>query len=263
VTSAPQNVSILTDISANIFALLILFLIIMLAARESAPAPHADTPEVIDVEKDLAGVERSPLSGDELFDLLYQRREASATTRIDLLGQAIDVVSAGQTEHFGSVELAAPRLRQLAAASGGAPAGVYVFSHRFYRGVVERLQALGWAWREVSVPEALRDSSPGISDRGWSAGFAQLIAQPSDRAQFRLKLAELLQSPSAPRDERSSQSSSSHQGSWAGATPSHSKTIVDRLTGWIRGALNAASILGGLGFIAWVELRRKRARAGR
>jgi hypothetical protein len=258
VNSAPQNVSILTDISANIFALLILFLIIMLAARESAPVPRTDTPEIIDVEKDLAGVERSPLGGDELFDLLYQRREASTTTRIDLLGQSIDIVSPGQTEHFGSVEFAAARLRQLAAASRGAPAGVYVFSHRFYRGLAESLEALGWSWREVSVPEALRDSDSGSSDHGWSAGFTRLIAQPSDRAQFRIKLAELLQSPSAPNKEQSGQALSDH-GSSGAAAPSYSQAFIDRLDRWWRGALNAASILGGLGFIAWVELRRKRA----
>ena len=255
-TSAPQNVSILTDISANIFALLILFLIIMLAARESAPAPRAAAPEIIDVEKDLAGVERSPLSGDELFDLLYQRRDASAATRIDLLGQSVDIVAAGQTEHFSSVELAAPRLKLLAAASDSAPAGVYVFSHRFYRGLAESLQALGWSWREVSVPEALRDSNLETSDRGWSAGFARLIAQASDRAQFRLKLAELLQSPSASNNEHSG------QGSRANAAPGYSQSIIDRIERWSRGALNAAAILGGLGFITWVELRRKRARSG-
>src|ERR1700682_2457147 len=104
VSSAPQNVSILTDISANIFALLILFLVIMLAARENSRPPRAEAVQVIDLEKEFASVERSPLSGDELFDLLYERREGPVTTRIDLLDQSIDVVSAGKTERFSSVE---------------------------------------------------------------------------------------------------------------------------------------------------------------
>ena len=251
--STPQNVSILTDISANIFALLILFLIIMLAARASSPSPRDEVAQVIDVEKEFAGLERSPLSGDELVDLLYERRDGAVTTRIDLLEQSI--VAAGKTERFSALENAAPRLRQLAAASNNAPAGVYVFSHRFYRGLAENLKTLSWTWREVSVPEALRDSGSGTTDHGWSAGFSRLIVQPSDRAQFRLELARLLQSPSTRNDEHLA------QGSWAAGAPSQMPpTITDRLARWSRGALNAISILSGLAFIAWVEMRRKRAR---
>jgi hypothetical protein len=255
VNSTPQNVSILTDISANIFALLILFLIILLAARESSPAPRPEAPRVVDIEKEFASVERSPLSGDELVDLLYERREGALTTGIDLLDQSIDVVSAGRTERFSSLENAASGLRQLAAASNRAPAGVYVFSHRFYRGLAENLKALGWTWREVSVPEALRDYSPETRGHGWSAGFSQLIAQPSDRTRFRLKLAELLQAASTRNNEHSS------QGSGAVASPSQlSPTIIDRFKRWLRGTLNAAAIFGGVGFIVWVEMRRNRAR---
>jgi hypothetical protein len=255
VNSTPQNVSILTDISANIFALLILFLIIMLAARESSPSPRTEAPEVIDLEKEFASVERSPLSGDELVDLLYERRAGAATTAIDLLEQSIDVVSGGKTEHFSSLENAAPRLRQLAAASNRLPAGVYVFSHRFYRGLAETLKALGWSWREVSVPEALRDSGPETRGRGWSTGFSRLIAQRSDRAQFRLELAKLLQSASTEHNEHSS------EGFGAVASPSQLlPSISDRFERWMRGTLNLTAIFGGVGFIIWVEMRRKRAR---
>jgi hypothetical protein len=42
VISVSHNISAMTDISANIFALLILILIIMLAARENTPAPVAE-----------------------------------------------------------------------------------------------------------------------------------------------------------------------------------------------------------------------------
>ena len=257
-SSAPQNVSIVTDTSANLFALLILFLIILLAARANSPSPRVEAPQVIDLEKELASVERSPLGGDALFDLLYERREGAVTTGIDLLGQSIDVVSAGKTEHFSSLENAAPRLRQLAAASNNAPAGVYVFNHRFYRGLAENLKALGWSWREVSVPEALRDSNPETRDHGWSAGFSRLIAQPSDRTQFRLKLAQLLQSPSVRDNKHFNQG-------WRGAAGSPSpllSTITGKLERWSQGALNAISIFGGLAFITWVEMRRKRARTG-
>jgi hypothetical protein len=80
-----HNISAMTDISANIFALLILILIIMLAARENSPTPRVQGPQVIDVEKDVAGVERSPLSSEEVIELLYERRERASSTKIDLL----------------------------------------------------------------------------------------------------------------------------------------------------------------------------------
>ena len=51
-----HNISAMTDISANIFALLILILIIMLAARENSPAPGAEGLQIIDLEKDVAAL---------------------------------------------------------------------------------------------------------------------------------------------------------------------------------------------------------------
>ena len=57
--SVSHNISAMTDISANIFALLILILLIMLAAHENAPAPGTEGLQIIDLEKDVAGVERA------------------------------------------------------------------------------------------------------------------------------------------------------------------------------------------------------------
>ena len=58
-------------VSANIFALLIFILIMMLAAQER-PVVRSESGLVVDIEKDLDGLERSPLGSDELFDLLKQ-----------------------------------------------------------------------------------------------------------------------------------------------------------------------------------------------
>jgi hypothetical protein len=257
VNPAPQSVSIVTDISANLFALLILFLIILLAAREGSPATRTEARRPVELERELKLVERSPLSGDELFDLLYERREQSVTTRIDLLDQAIEVVSGRKGERFSSLQDAAPRLAEVAATSSHNTAGVYVFDHRFYRELTERLKALDWTWHEVSVPEALRDTEPQGSARGWSAGFAQLIAQPSDRAQFRARLAQLLQSASARRNDPFDRS-------WQGDASFPSQLLppaFDYLGRWWQAGLNTASILGGLAFVIWIERRHKRARS--
>ena len=251
--SVSHNISATTDISANIFALLILILLIMLAARESSPAPRAEGQPVIDLEEDVASVERSPLSSDELIDLLYERRERASSAKIDLLEKEIAICFAGKTEHFGAAEDAVSRLRQIG--SAGSPVGVYVFSHRFYRSMSDSLTTLGWAWREISIPQALRDSASG--PQGWSASFSELIAHSSNRSQFRADLARLLQSVTL--NERSNQSS--HERAVAAQRP---QTMFRQLAWWLRTALNAMSILGGFFFVAWVEIiYTKRMGAGR
>jgi hypothetical protein len=253
VITVSHNISAMTDISANIFALLILILIIMLAARESSPAPRPEGLQIIDLEKDIASVERSPLSSEELIELLYERRERASSTKIDLLEQEIVVSFGGKTEHFGTIENAVSRLRQIA--SVGSPAGVYVFSHRFYRKISDGLNTFGWPWREISIPQALRASAGG--PQGWSAGFSELIAHASDRSQFRADLARLLRS--------ASQNEHLNQG-WheRGVAAQRPEIMINQLGRWLRTALNAISLLGGLIFVACVEIiRTKRVTGGR
>jgi hypothetical protein len=248
VNSAPHNISALTDISANIFALLIFILIIMLAAQARAPLARPEAG--VDIETDISGIERVPLSSDDLFDLLYDRGEGAAAVKIDLFNRGIDVSFNGKSESFRSVESAVPRLRQIAA-SAGVPVGLYVFSHHFYRDLTRNLQSFGRPWREVSVPQALRDFRAARRGQGWSAGFSELISRPSNRAQFRAELARLLQSSSA--DKSASQSSPG-----GGGVSEWPEAIIDSVARWLRAALNAISVLGGLVFVSWVELRRNR-----
>jgi hypothetical protein len=251
VNPTPHNISAITDISANIFALLIFILIIMLAAGGHAPASRADAPQMIDVAKDIAGVERAPLGSDELFDLLYDRGEGTASVKIDLFDRGIAVIFGGEAEHFASIENAVPRLRQIAAAARR-PIGVYVFGHHFYRSVTDKFKAFGLQWREVSVPQALRDFRTAQNGQGWSEGFSQLIARPSNRTRFRVELAHLLQSSST--DEKAGQN-------WlrGGAVSSQpQETTIDSLMRWSRTAANAIAIFGGLAFVGWIEMRRSR-----
>ena len=253
--SVSHNISAMTDISANIFALLILILIIMLAARENSSAPGARTLQVVDLEKDLASVERAPLGSDDLIELLYERRERASSIKIDLLEREIVISFAGKTEHFGKGENAVSRLKQIASASVS-PVGVYVFSHRFYHSISDCLTTLGWPWREISIPQALRASSAG-GPQGWSAGFSELIAHSSDRSQFRASLARLLQS--ASQTEHSNQSW--HERGNAAQRP---ETMIGQLVRWLRTALQAIPLLGGFIFVACVEIIRvKRMTGGR
>jgi hypothetical protein len=126
---------------------------------------------------------------------------------------------------------------------------VYVFSHQFYRNVTDNLKVFGWSWRELSVPQALRDVRAGRTGQNWSAGFSDLIARPSDRGQFRIELARLLQSSADGNLSESLHGGGAISGHWP-------DTIVDKIVRWSQTGLNAIALFGGLIFVTWVEMRR-------
>ena len=135
---------------------------------------------------------------------------------------------------------------------GSRPIGVYVFGHHFYRNLTDNLKAFGLQWRELSVPQALRDFRTQRNGQGWSEGFSRLIMQPSNRARFRAELARLLQSSSV--DEKAGQS-------WfrdGGGSSQPPETIIDSVRRWSRAVANAVAIFGGLIFVSWAEMRRGR-----
>ncbi len=250
--SPPQNISAMTDISANIFSVLILILIILLAARARGDLPEAEPLPDISIENDLAGIARTPLASEDLFDLLYERNEKTRSIKIDLRGTAIDIVANGKSEHFNSADDAGFRLRLLATASNHAALGIYVFDNRFYRAVADTLNAIGWAWREVSVPQALRSAPIGKDGESWSAGFSQLITGSIGRARFRAELAQLLEASSARDGSRGGA-----RGAPAAANSSP-LTIVQRFWRWTSAALKTVLILAGFVFVVWVEFRHRR-----
>ena len=126
---------------------------------------------------------------------------------------------------------------------------VYVISYNFYRMVSDSLKVVGRSWRELSVPQALRDVRAGRAGQSWSAGFSELIARPSNRGQFRIELARLLQSSADGNLSESRHGGGAASGHWR-------DTIVDNLVRWSRTVLNAIALFGGLIFVTWVEMRR-------
>ena len=147
-------------------------------------------------------------------------------------------------------EKAVLRIAQFVAASDRLPVAVYVFDHRFYRRVTDALKSAGWVWRELSVPQALRESAPGTKGQSWSRGFQQLIVRPSDRTLFRTEIARLLQSGSVDTPFVAGSSERSRLQS--------PETIIERLVQWWRSLLQALTIVIGLFFVAWVEIVRPR-----
>jgi len=246
------DITVVTDISANIFAVFILILII-LVARGQTSVPQVP-PTVIDVDDDLASVERTLLRPAALVELFYDRRTAADVTAIDLFDDRIEITIGHATQRVTAAAMHEMLHRPPASAT---PIGLYVFGPRWYRAVTESLAASGQAWREVSVPAALRRSDR--AGQGWSPGFTELIARPLDLATFRVELAKLLASPSPADRARGAGGAVSLRGA-APAAPIPPTDLLERLAQVGRFFLHAMAVVGGLVLVAAVEQSTIRAR---
>ena len=180
----------LADISANIFAALILVLIIVIASgqfhRPATPPPPGET--TIDLSRDLRTVTRPVLSPATMVEVLSTRAKPGPTINIEVTQRGISLALGGVEESIplepNQLEPTLARLRSNRATA----VQVLVFDNANYAAVPALLQRLGLlAWNELSVPAALHGR-----DGGWSEGFRALIGRSFDTANFRTMLARLL-----------------------------------------------------------------------
>jgi hypothetical protein len=247
------NIGILTDISANIFAMLILVLLSLLLERQQRLQAGQGAPAAVDLEKDRMGIDRAPLTAGEMVDLLYGRQQGPGPIRVDLFDHGIEVISASGSEYISTKDGVRQHFSKLTETSGQT-VNLYVFGHEFYRSVTEALAGAGRNWREISVPQALRQSEHGTARHGWSANFMDLMRRSLDRAHFRTELARLLASPGP--------SSSQTKGLGEKTAPSFigDDSVIPRLASLLRGIAAAAAIVAGLAFVLWVETHKGRAK---
>jgi hypothetical protein len=246
------DITVVTDISANIFAVFLLIMILLLALRERSPPPPP--PAVLDVVADLNGVERAPLRPAEMVGLLYGRRKDAGVISIDLLADRIEIAIGGRTEQLSGSREIRDRLRRLAATGEAEPIGIYVFSHRWYATVTDALPPR--AFREASVPLALRRTDPS---GGWSLAFTALLTRSLDLPAFRIELARLLQSP---RPAPAPLPQPRLGGGGIGSAPNTAPNPGERIWQFARNALDIGAICAGFVFVLAVERRyRRRKRA--
>lgn len=161
----------LADISTNFFAAFLMMLIAGFTVGGIGTTGAGDA------------VERRALRGEEMVDLLYDRRGADGGRIVDVFEDHVEIPRAG------GVSRAAPDAGAIAAAlHGERTASLFVFGHGAYGAAIAALKDASIPWREMSVPHALRDSAGA----GWSAAFRALSAQAASREAFREGLARLL-----------------------------------------------------------------------
>lgn len=180
-----------SDVAANIFVVLFLALAVALSVRQ---APRVA--ETYDLTSSPRLIERAPLSPAELVAALF-RRQAMASTAIDLLQDRVRVVTEGQVREW-TWDRAGDSLGALNAASGDTGAiDLFVFDPHGYAFLQRALR--GHRLIELSVPAALRAcSSPAPEENGctpgydWSDDFRHLFGIRMTGSDFRAALAKLL-----------------------------------------------------------------------
>ena len=241
--SVPDAITPLSDISANIFALLIFILVVVMWARENVPRPEYEQ-RIFNIESGFKAVERRPLGSEHVLGLLYARRERSTSASVDLFDREIDINFNGQHWKYDSAAAAELQLDQIASSN----VVLYIFSHHFYGRLSEGLSRSGRRWLELSVPDALKVAGTSENGQAWSAEFSELLSQPLSYEQFRSELALLLQaSEGKRRSERIAQI--------GGSGSPLRQTVFQTVQSWLWLASHILMVAGGVVFVGWVELR--------
>jgi len=215
--------SVISDVSANIFAVFILILVILLANARPPPPPAQSAPSSIDAMRDLHAVERAPVRAGDMVEML-RGHAGSGTVNVDLFDGRIEIAGMGNNTPLvldvrrdgGRAML--DRLDGILRGQGASmPVRLFVFSNRWYAPVTARLTAAGRSWDEVSVPQALRATAGGRTGDAWSNAFLDLVSRNLDRDRFRVALSRLLAGSGASADQNRRSSGAPPAGGAAGA----------------------------------------------
>ncbi|MGV6872693.1 hypothetical protein ACUSIJ_08375 [Pseudochelatococcus sp. B33] len=236
----------LSDLSATIFSVFLLLLVLLI---DTAVGPRP-------AQREARAIERAPMDAAAMTDLLYQRRLEAVGTRIDVLPGRITVVTPSGTLTLAPQALDGP----LRAGWMPDPVSLYVFANESYAPVIAVLRARGRAWRELSVPAALRQTSPG-GEGGWTADFSALLARPLPKEAFVRELATLLGGGAKQSDMNTSGDSGDRGSRYAEGYNGGVGYIIALSTNIpLDAILSILSGVSGIGIMMLVE-RRSRARA--
>lgn len=197
------GMTVAADLSANLFAAVLLVMIVLLAAP-SGGEPRSTVAPTVEVESDVVAVRRTPLGPDDLVAHLASRQPGSPALVIDLHADRIEIRPPGRARGEvvpldGGVLRLDSRVRRALETPGAV--ALFVFEPAAYPPIAELLTAAGRTWREISVPAALR-SRTGDGGSAWSPAFLALAERRPDAARFRRDLAALLAGAGDERADR-------------------------------------------------------------
>lgn len=172
------DLTILADVAANVFAICLLILLVLLAAdRRGREAGEAGAGPV-EARGTFEVVERSPLGAGAMIAHLRARLAADGGPAIDVLPGGNGFIRDGRPAAPAAVMGQADRR----------PVRLYVFEAGGYGAAIAGLHERGLSFVEMSVPRALRRADGA----GWSTAFLALAPLAGEPDRFRDGLARLL-----------------------------------------------------------------------
>lgn len=238
------NMTVLTDLSASMFAACFMILLIFMSLVQKRE-PVSSDPRPIEASQVFVLTRQHVLAPVAMVDHLFAH--GNNGTSLDLFSDRVERSGAGRTEvrRLSGSDLVAG-LAGLTASDN--PVRLQVFSNALYSQVAGALKAGGIEFTELTVPAGLRD--PERADLAWAPAFLELSATATDRQTFRTGLAVLLQG--AAEQANSAQATAAGQSAMPPSTPG----LLDRLANWIDHVMAVFFPLAGLGGVAWIERQR-------
>ncbi|MEJ1160530.1 hypothetical protein [Prosthecomicrobium sp. N25] len=238
--------TILTDLSANVFAVFVLVLMLALAAPKGRDA----TPPASLEAATLGARAAKPLDPDAMVAMLHRRGEPGGVS-VDVFADRVVLLSSDGT----SVLTGAAPAGALAGLPPDRRVDVFVFSAGRYGAVAAALDGRAGV-AEMSVPGALR-RPPGTGE-GWSRGFERLQARRLDRQAFRSELAALVAGAGRDRADAPAGGRGAAGGTGLpGGTPP--EDLSARLAAMLTRGLDALALLAIAVLAGFAERRRRRA----
>ena len=238
------SMTVLTDLSASMFAacFMILLIFLSLVQKHEGPAPLP-----IEATRALALTRQQALAPSAMVDHLYAHGQAGKGINLDLFADRVELrePGGGPPRRLSAGDFAAVAA---GLASAHSPVHLNVFSNALYNQLVGQIEASGTPFTELTVAAGLRD--PDGPDLAWEQKFLQLGETATDPHTFRIGLAALLDG-AADRIARS-QAGAADQS----ATASRPTDIVERIRRAIRHFAQWFFPLAGLAGLAWIERRR-------
>jgi hypothetical protein len=238
-----MSMTVLTDLSASMFAACFMILLIFLSLVQKRD-PASPEPRPVEANQAFVATRQQVFAPAAMVDHLFAHGRNG--TSLDLFADRVDISRAGRAE-----------VRQLAGgdiASGLAvltpadnPVRLQVFANTFYNQVVGALEADGTAFTELTVPAALRD--PERPNLAWVPAFLPLSETATDRQSFRISLAALLRGTA----ERTPGAGAKDSGR---STMPPARSLLDRLPDSINRVTGIFFPLAGLACVVWIERRR-------
>ncbi len=234
-----MDLTVLTDLSASMFAACFVMLLIFLSIEQGEPA-DPDAPVVVVIQP--------VLSPQETVRLLHAHDARSGGASVDLFADRVEL-RAGQAHAVLRGDVAAGLARALPA---GGPVRLYVFSHAFYGEAIAALRRQTISQIEISVPLALRDA--GASQLAWNREFVRLGESDLTLPAFHEALAALLEGRTRPLGSVEGRAAGGSRMAEGREAPG----LVARLRQWLVTFATIAFPLSGLMAVLWIETGPRR-----